>query len=364
LFQTGSLSVAIPSAQTLALNWDFETVTGSNTSGRFIVADASSGSSDADYPATYQGSYLSNINLRQHTGRGDFFRVSSTPVRKQYLSTEKLIPMEYTAQADMIRVPTTDDRAFASFRKPSSTYFAVEKSMYRGISNRMLHLFASIDEFNNLIGEPVNKYRLNYKAMEKLREIFFRKVQNDIPSLQKYLDYYKWLDTAMGQMIEQLFPVSARYAPSVRNIVESHSLERNKYQYKFPLIRDSRAFPEGGIIGEIGGGNTPIGVEGDPHNPSTQGPERPIDANPSNQPGQGEGRQAPDHRDQNPQPPEDNNYGEEDDRDGQMAPAPPPAEQIDPNQDNPGVGRGAGQNPGLGQGQGGGNFNPPGGGYG
>ena len=132
----------------------------------------------------------------------------------------------------------------------------------------------------------------------------------------------------------------------------------------FPLIRDSRAFPEGGIIGEIGGGNTPIGVEGDPHNPSTQGPERPIDANPSNQPGQGEGRQAPDHRDQNPQPPEDNNYGEEDDRDGQMAPAPPPAEQIDPNQDNPGVGRGAGQNPGLGQGQGGGNFNPPGGGYG
>tara|TARA_R110000851_G_scaffold106635_3_gene226071 strand:- start:2007 stop:5831 length:3825 start_codon:yes stop_codon:yes gene_type:complete len=369
LFQTGSLSVAIPSAQTLALNWDFETVTGSNTSGRFIVADASSGSSDADYPATYQGSYLSNINLRQHTGRGDFFRVSSTPVRKQYLSTEKLIPIEYTAQSDMIRVPTTDDRAFASFRKPSSTYFAVEKSMYRGISNRMLHLFASIDEFNNLIGEPVNKYRLNYKAMEKLREIFFRKVQNDIPSLQKYLDYYKWLDTAMGQMIEQLFPVSARYAPSVRNIVESHSLERNKYQYKFPIIRDSHAFPEGGIIGEIGGGNTPIGVEGDPHNPSTQGPERPIDANPSNQPGQGEGRQGPGISqqelppdvNQDPQPPEDNNYGEEDDRDGQMAPAPPPAEQIDPNQ---GQLEGGGNNPGLGQGQGGGNFNPPGGGYG
>ena len=407
LFQTGSLSVAIPSIQTLALNWDFETVTGSNTSGRFIVADASSGSNNADYPATYQGSYLSNINLRQHTGRGDFFRASSTPVRKQYLSTEKLIPLEYTAQADMIRVPTTDDRAFSSFRKPSSTYFAVEKSMYRGISNRMLHLFASIDEFNNLIGEPVNKYRLNYKAMEKLREIFFRKVQNDIPSLQKYLDYYKWLDTAMGQMVEQLFPASARYAPSVRNIVESHTLERNKYQYKFPLIRDSRAFPQGGIIGEIGGGNTPIGVEGDPHNPSTLGPERPIDDNPSNQPGQGAGRQAPGigqdgvPEDVFQQPPE-NNYGEGNDRDGQMAPAPPPPEPIDPDEgrvvadENPGLGRednnygrdddrdgqvapppenidpdqgrqgparGAGQNPGLGQGQGGGNFNPPGGGY-
>ena len=335
LFQTGSLSVAIPSAQTLALNWDFETVTGSNASGKFIVTDASSGSNDTDYPATYQGSYLSDINLRQHTGRGDFFRVSSTPVRKQYLSTDRLIPLEYTAQADMIRVPTTDDRAFASFRKPSSTYFAVEKSMYRGISNRMLHLFASIDEFNNLIGEPVNKYRINYKAMEKLREIFFRKVQNDIPSLQKYLDYYKWLDTAMGQMVEQLFPASARYAPSVRNIVESHTLERNKYQYKFPLIRDSRAFPRGGIIGEVGGGNTPLGVEGDPHNPSTLGPLRPQDSNPSNQPGQ-EG--VPPDVDQDHQPPEENNYGEEDDRDGQMAPQPEPIDPDLGNQDQGGLG--------------------------
>ena len=77
--------------------------------------------------------------------------------------------------------------------------------MYRSISDRMLELFASIKDFNNLIGDPVNKYRLNYKQMEKLREIFFRKVQNDIVDLQKYLDYYKWLDTAMNEMLDQWF---------------------------------------------------------------------------------------------------------------------------------------------------------------
>ena len=334
LFQTGTMSVAIPTAQTLALNWDFANVTGSDSSGRFIVSDASSGSNAADYPATYQGSYFSNINLRQHTGRGDFFTKSATPVRKEYLSTEKLIPTEYTAQADMIRVPTTDDRAFASFRKPSSTYFAVEKSMYRGISNRMLHLFASIDEFNNLIGEPVNKYRINYKAMEKLREIFFRKVQNDIPSLQKYLDYYKWLDTAMGQMIEQLFPISARYAPSVRNIVESHTLERNKYQHKFPIIKDSRSISREGIAGDVGGANTPLGAEGDPHNPTSHGPQRPVNPRPE---GQG-GVVTPEDEervDRN-QPGENNNYGEENDRDGQML-SEGGEGQIDPAQDDPGV---------------------------
>ena len=57
----------------------------------------------------------------------------------------------------------------------------------------MLHLFASVEELNNLIGDPVNRYRTNYKSMEKLRQIFFSKVGNT-PDLQKYLDYYKWLD--------------------------------------------------------------------------------------------------------------------------------------------------------------------------
>ena len=331
LFQTGSLSVAIPSAQTLALNWDFDTVTGSNDSGRFSVADASSGSADSDYAATYQGSLFSNINLRQHTGRGDFFTANSTPVRKEYLYTDKLIPAEYTAQSDMVRVPSSDDEAFVTFRKPSSTYFAVEKSMYRGISNRMLHLFASIDEFNNLIGEPVNKYRLNYKAMEKLREIFFRKVQNDIPSLQKYLDYYKWLDTAMGQMIEQLFPVSARYAPSVRNVVESHTLERNKLQHKYPLIKDSHSIPRAGIIGEVGGSNAPLGVEGDPHHPESHGPERPQNDDAGEQ-GGGIDADAEDIV-QDPAPPGENNHGDENEDADPPLPVP-----IVVDDDRPGLG--------------------------
>ena len=31
------------------------------------------------------------------------------------------------------------------------------------------------------------------------------KVRNlDVPDLQKYLDYYKWLDAAMSQMLDQL----------------------------------------------------------------------------------------------------------------------------------------------------------------
>ena len=285
LFQTASAGVFIPSIQTLALNWEFAEVTGSDTNGRFIVQDASYGLNDGSYEATYQGNTFSNINLRQHTGRGDFFTTNSTPVRKQYVYADKLLPPEYIASNEMVKVLSADDEVFGTFKKPASSFFAIEKSMYRSISNRMLHLFASIKDFNNLIGEPVNKYRMNYKHMEKMREIFFRKVQNDIVDLQKYLDYYKWLDTAMTQMLDQLMPASARYAANVRNVVESHTLERNKIQYRAPLLTEPGSPSKRRVItGDVGGNDVVMGVEGDPGD-GNFGEIRPAEDNPREQGG-------------------------------------------------------------------------------
>ena len=285
LFQTASANVYIPEAQTLALNWDFSRVTGSDSSGFFTVQDQAFGQNDGSYTADYQGTVFSPINLRQHTGRGEFFTANSKPVRKQYVYSERLLPPEYIASSEMVKVLSTDDEIFGIFKKPASSFFAIEKSMYRSISNRMLQLFASIRDFNNLIGEPVNKYRLNYKRMEKMREIFFRKVQNDIVDLQKYLDYYKWLDTAMTQMIDQLMPASARYASDVRNVIESHSLERNKIQYKAPLLVSPGAPSRVGVItGDINGDDTPLGVGGDAEDDNH--PEnRPEEENPREQGG-------------------------------------------------------------------------------
>ncbi len=287
LFQTASAGVHIPSIQTLALDWEFTKVTGSNASGRFTVEDSSYGLNDGSYEATYQEKTLSNINLRQHPGRGDFFTAYSSPVRKQYVYSNNLVSPEYLAYTDVIQVLSEDDRVFGTFKKPSSSFYAIEKSMYRSISNRMLHLFASIKDFNNLIGEPVNKYRSNYKQMEKLREIFFRKVQNDIVDLQKYLDYYKWLDSAMNQMIDQLMPFSARYAENVRNVVESHSLERNKVQYQPPLLKipgENTATPQNVIEGSAGGPETELGVPGAGSNTPVP-PLRPRQPNPNLLPG-------------------------------------------------------------------------------
>ena len=245
-FQARNPGMYIPRIETLALNWDFANITGSDSSGQFHVSDRSSGSADGndlDYRSQYQGIF-SNINLRQHTGLGYGFAASSKPARKEYVYKEEPQLPEFASSTDMVSVVASDTNVFTPTARPVDYYYALEKSMYATISRSMLQLFASIKEMNNLIGEPLNTYRPNYKAMEKLREIFFRKVGNT-PDLEKYVKFYKWIDTAIGDMVEQLYPVSSPHAEGVRTVVESHLLERPKYKYTF-LGDRKNTFPPGG----------------------------------------------------------------------------------------------------------------------
>ena len=49
------------------------------------------------------------------------------------------------------------------------------------------------------------------------------------------MEYFKWIDTSISRIVEDLFPVSARFSGGVTNVIDSHILERNKYQNKFPI---------------------------------------------------------------------------------------------------------------------------------
>ena len=120
--------------------------------------------------------------------------------------------------------------------------------MYQVISDEMLNYFASIKDFNNLIGEPINRYRPEYKSLKYLRQFFFERVRNE-PDLDKFVDYYKWIDATLEAMLMQLVPASAQMSDGIDNVVESHILERNKYWSKFPTAEFNTPTPETGALG-------------------------------------------------------------------------------------------------------------------
>lgn len=236
----------VPKIETLALNWNFSNITGSDDSGEFIVIDEASGS--ADHLNRY--GWLSAITKKDHTGIGYNFSANKTDIiNKTYISTLKQTIPENLQSSELIKILSFDDEVFTRETRPVNYMFALEKSPYQNISEEMLNFFATIKDFNNLIGEPVNRYRQNYKDMEKLRNLFFEKIGNT-PSVERYINFYRWVDSAVSDMLMNLIPASANFADGVRTVIESHALERNKYWTKLPTIEyKPKADPEASFKG-------------------------------------------------------------------------------------------------------------------
>jgi hypothetical protein len=226
--QTSVEDIRVPQAETLLLHWDFETVGATDGSGEFIVNDIAYGPADGRY-----GAVLGDILGYQYTGLGeDFFADDKKVTDKTYVASAKQQLPEMISSNSTINILTQDDDVFTKESEPINYFWAIEKSMYQTISDEMIDMFASISSFNNLVGEPVNKYRTEYKDLTKLRQLFFERIENE-PDIEKYIEFYKWIDTAVNQMIQQLIPASANFSEDMRTMIESHVLERSKYRNKY-----------------------------------------------------------------------------------------------------------------------------------
>ena len=254
LYETSLDGIRVPKIETLALNWDFDNVSSSDggvsgiptvSDAGYLVQDVSSGSSEL----LDRYGWFGGVVKPQHTGRGDFYLPDDTKVvdTKFIYGGIKTNP-EISQASDMVSSIGETDLYFSRETRPLNYYYSIEKSMYQTISDEMLKMFATIVDFNNLVGNPVNKYRQKYKPMEKLRNLFFERVENT-PDLDKYIEFYKWIDYSLGIMLQQLVPLSADVSDGIRTVIESHVLERNKYQYKFPTLELKQEDPLYGIKG-------------------------------------------------------------------------------------------------------------------
>jgi len=239
-FDGDNNNLDILNLHTLALNWKFSNLSTSDGSGNFVVTDFSSGS------ALLRDNYgwMGKIFGYQHSGYGYGFATSSTDIiDKRLVNILKVTDPERATSAEMVRILSEDDKSFGVVETVPDYVFTVEKSMYRAISEEMLDFFAGVVDFNNVIGAPINRYRGRYKNLEKLRNIFFERVTT-VSNVEKFLTYYKWFDNSILSILQQFIPASAKFVDEAYNVVESHVLERAKYETKFPTLEFKPQPPE------------------------------------------------------------------------------------------------------------------------
>jgi len=231
-------------ADTLMFNWEFSQNTGSNASGEFTVIDQYSGSA---VTAGSRFDWLGNFLGIQFPGKGQNFKASSIKVvDKDHVISSKLQLPENVQSSDMVTVlGAQEQKILTRDSRPINYFFAFEKSMAQALSAEMINYFATLKDVNNLIGAPVNRYRPEYKGLKLLRQRFFERVGNTEIDFEKFYEFYKWFDSSLTVMLQQLVPASADFAENVRTIIESHMLERSKYQSKFQNVKKQLGDPEG-----------------------------------------------------------------------------------------------------------------------
>ena len=232
----------IPTQELSILNWDFDTVTGSNSSGQFIVDDITSGSTDTIY------GWIDNVIRREYRGRGDNFGTSKTSfIENEFLYAQRKELPEISFTNDNIYIKGDRDKFFIKDEDTSDNFYMVEKSLNQVVSEEMLNLFSTIQEFSNLIARPVDRYRHNYKRLENVRQYFFDRIESDTDP-EKFINYYRWIDASISKMIMQLVPATVNFGEGVFDVIESHILERNKYQRR-PGLLDTIESTEGSLRG-------------------------------------------------------------------------------------------------------------------
>lgn len=257
----------VNSLNTLALHWNFETVSGSNNGlypsgspldydASFVVEDVSSGSLDLlNYDA------ISQYTKYQFHGFGNFFpRNDSSFLSIDYLQNVKRSLPEVTNSDDLVNILQRDDEVYTRQTTPVNHYFSIEKSMNQVVSQEMIKWLGTINNYNNIIGKPIYRYQNDYRELNKLKEEFFKNVENE-SDFDKFLDLYKWIDEAIYIALLQLVPASLDMVQDVFNVFESHIFERNKYRHKLPTLEFKAKEPEaatGNNRSRWSGGCTPL----------------------------------------------------------------------------------------------------------
>jgi len=242
----GLNSVVIPRSETLVFNWNFDTITGSDATGSMRVYDFSSGSSTTRF-----GSVSDTID-RMHEGYGQFFANSNTKcVDKNYIYSTKRRNPNNLYTDDNVSIVSQQEEFFFQDNDTNDVVYSFEKSLYGVVSAEMMKMFATTVDFNTLIGQPNFAYHSDYNKLLLLKERFFDHVEEDL-DFEKFVSFYKWIDTSISLAIAQLIPAGNTFNTNISDVYESHFLERNKYLNQTNLLVQ-RAFTKQNFSGPARG---------------------------------------------------------------------------------------------------------------
>jgi len=135
-----------------------------------------------------------------------------------------------------------------------SNAVSVEFNLIDALNEDISYILASMDNWNNIIGDHAARHRASYPELDRFRQQYFTRLVGRI-NFRAFADFMDFFDRSFVEMIKKLLPARVNFK-GAEFVVESHMLERPKVQYTYR--RQSPALVPEGVIWVSGPDRNPI----------------------------------------------------------------------------------------------------------
>lgn len=166
-----------------------------------------------------------------------------SPFKRFLYDYNFITPVEYGWNEDKIRVYASSSIPVGD-RFNEANALALEFNLVDALNEDISKMLATMDNWNNVLGIPANKYRDSYPDLNKFRNYYFKKLQGRI-NFREFYDVLEFFDRSFVKMVQRLLPARAIFYGE-EFVVESHMLERPKVQWAYRRY-NPELVPEGRI---------------------------------------------------------------------------------------------------------------------
>lgn len=163
-------------------------------------------------------------------GQGFLFAGSTNPYKKFLFDYEYIAPVDFGWNQDKIRVIDTTVIQRRDVIKEDRT-LSLEFNMVDALNEDISQIISTMDNFNEYMGQPANRFRDTYPDLDALRKNYFRRLQGRL-NFRLFADMLEFFDSSFIEMVRRLIPARADFLGD-EFVVESHMLERPKLQWNY-----------------------------------------------------------------------------------------------------------------------------------
>jgi hypothetical protein len=168
------------------------------------------------------------------TPTGTFYNSVGVPVTGVYntnfVDYNFIAPPDYGWSENKIRVFDSNEAPFGDNFAESSAV-SIEFNLIDALNQDISYMLSSMQNWNNIIGDPANKYRDTYPKLDSLRRQYFNKLTGRI-NFRVFADFMDFFDRSFIELVKRLIPARSDFK-GAEFVVESHMLERPKMQYNW-----------------------------------------------------------------------------------------------------------------------------------